>query len=401
MTWIATGTIPKCRCAFAHGSPVPAAILLALNFLYATLAVCQTTQSQSNPKLDDLLRQARSDEQQQDYPGAERVYAQALALAPEDPEVLKRAGVLYQTELKFNDSIDLLRRALELKPHYPEAAFFLGASYLGLNDLPRAVDAFRAELANPHPHPRCRYYLGVTLESSGQMEEAVAEFNRAVSENPKDADSLYELALIHQNASLKAIDQLRQIDPDSFQLHRLMGTIDAENERYSEAVKEYQAALAKRPDDASLHYAMGVAYWAQHEMDPAQQEFSNALRQDPDNPLIKLYLADIAVKEHRFNDARPYLRAAEAALPEMSRVHVLLGRCYEAVKDLDGAKTEFERAAQLDPSDPRPHYLLAETYRELDEPQASARELAMFQTLSKAQDERNIPALDRQWRAEE
>jgi len=358
-------------------------------------------QGGTKSELYDLLRQARNYEQQQDYIEAERVYRRALAVAPQDPETLKRAGVLYQTELKFKESVDLLERALKLDSHYPEVDFFLGASFLGLNDLSHAIEAFRNELANPHPHPRCRYYLGLALELAGQEQEAVAEFNRAVSENPKDADSLYELALIHKNASLKAIDRLREVDPDSFQLHRLMGEIYADDEHYDEAVKEYQAALAKRPDDASLHYATAVAYWAEHQLDPARREFTLALQRDPGNPLVKLYLGDIAVKEHRFDDALPYLEAASAAQPGMSRVHILLGQCYEASQNPVRAQAEFARAAQLDPSDPQPHYLLAQTYRELHQPQESARELSAFEALSKAQKNRKLSALDRERRANE
>lgn len=351
----------------------------------------------SGLKLDDLLRQARYDEQQQNYSEAERLYGQALALAPDDPETMKRAAVLDQTELKFNASIDLLHRLLKLDPHYPEANFFLGVSYLGINNLPGALAAFHSELENPNPHPRCRYYLGVALESSGRVEEAIAEFDRAVAENPKDADSLYELALIHKNASLKAIDQLRKIDPDSFQLHRLMGAIYSDDERYAEAVKEYQAALAKRPDDPSLHYAMGVAYWAESQLEPARQEFTLALKHDPENPLIKLYLGDIAVKEHRFDEALPYLQAAESGEPGMSHVHVLVGRCYQAAQDPVRAKAEFERAAQLDPSDPQPHYLLAQTYRDLHQLDQSAKELAQFEQLSQAEKDKRLSTVDRKW----
>jgi len=347
------------------------------------------------------LREARDYERQQNYSEAERVYEQALALAPKDPETLKRAGVLYQTELKFHESINLLRRALKLDPRYPEANFFLGVSYLGLNDLSSAIEALRNDLQTSHPHPRCRYYLGVALESSGQVEEAIADFDRAVSENAQDADSLYELAMIHKNASLKAIDQLREIDPDSFQLHRLMGAIYADDERYAEAVKEYQAALAKHPDDASLHYAMGVAYWAEDQLSLAQQEFIGALKQDPNNPLIKLYLGDMAVKEHRFDDALRYLEAAEAGAVRVGQVHVLLGKCYRAAKDLARAKTEFERAAQWDPSDPQPHYLLAQTYRELHQAAESAKELADFEELSRTAKGKKLSAVDRRWRADE
>ena len=39
-------------------------------------------------------------------------YRQALTVAPADPEIFKRLGVLYQTELKFAESIDLFRRGL-------------------------------------------------------------------------------------------------------------------------------------------------------------------------------------------------------------------------------------------------------------------------------------------------
>jgi predicted Zn-dependent protease len=358
-------------------------------------------QGGADSSLNDLLRQARNYEKQQNYVAAERVYGQALALASKDPEILERAGVLYQTELKFKESVDLLQRVVERDRRYPEANFFLGASFLGLNDFPHAIEAFRNELKDPHPHPRCRYYLGVALESAGQEGEAVAEFNRAVSENPKDADALYELALVHKNASLKAIDRLREIDPDSFQLHRLMGEIYADDERYDEAVKEYQAALAKRPDDASLHYGVAVAYWAEHQLNPARQEFTLALQRDPDNPLIKLYLGDIAVREHRFDDAMPYLQAAATAQPGMSRVHILLGRCYEASQNPARAQAEFARAAQLDPSDPQPHYLLAQTYRELHQPQESARELTAFEALSKIEKNRKLSAIDRERRANE
>src|SRR5580698_8622960 len=91
-----------------------------------------------------LLDQARTDEKAEDYGGAERVYRQALALAPGDPEVLKRLGILCQTELKFTESIELFRRALAASPGYPAVNFFTGVSYLGFNQFPMAADSFQA-----------------------------------------------------------------------------------------------------------------------------------------------------------------------------------------------------------------------------------------------------------------
>jgi Tfp pilus assembly protein PilF len=85
----------------------------------------------------------------------------------------------------------------------------------------------------------------------------------------------------------------------------------------------------------------------------------------------------------------------------MSRVHILLGRCYEASQNLARAQAEFARAVQLDPSDPQPHYLLAQTYRELHQLQDSDRELSTFETLSKAEKDRKLSAVDRERRTNE
>jgi tetratricopeptide (TPR) repeat protein len=334
--------------------------------------------------LNALLEQARTREKAGDYAAAARVYEQAMALFPGNSEVLKRLGVLEQTELKFDDSIENFQQVLVRDPQYPEVNFFLGVSYLGNNDASHATESFQRELGTLKPHPRCRYYLALALESSGHMDDAVSELNQSLDANPKDADALYELARIHKNASLQAIERLKAIDGDSFQLHALMGEVYADEERYSDAIKQYQAALAKRPNAQGMHYAMGIAYWVQHELDPAEKEFTEAWKENPHDGMTNLYLGDIAVHERRFADALGYLRVAKQADEDMPQVHVLLGKCYRGQNDSEAARIEFLAAIKADPAAPEPHYLLAQVYRELQNSEASARELAEFEKLSKS-----------------
>jgi len=49
--------------------------------------------------------------------------------------------------------------------------------------------------------------------------------------------------------------------------------------------------------------------------------------------------------------------------------------------NLKKAKTEFLAAIQADPSAAQPHYLLAQLYRELRNPEASAKEFEEFEKL--------------------
>lgn len=353
------------------------AVLLGACVLVSFPAVAQS-------KLDDLLGQARTAEKAGDYVAAGGIYEQALALAPGNLDVLKRFGILEQTELRFDESIAHFQQVLALDPTYSEVNFFLGVSYFGKNDFRAAIESFRRELALPKPHPRCHYYLGLALQSSGRTGEAIAELNSALEDNPSDADALYQLARVHKNMSLQAIERLKAIDPDSFQLHALMGEFYAEEKRYPEAIEQYRSALKKRPDSAGIHFSIGVAYWVLHEPDKAEPEFKESLRENPEDPMTNLYLGDIAVQYQRFDEALKYLQVAESAHLDVPQMHILLGMCYQARHDPERAKRELLAAIKGDPAAATPHYLLAQVYRQLHDPEASARELNEFDNLSKS-----------------
>jgi tetratricopeptide (TPR) repeat protein len=368
---------------------VPNSLKAALGCLIASvLFAAPVVRAQSD--VGTLLEQARAAEKTGDYQAAERVYFQALALAPDNLETLKRLGVLQQTELKFPESIESFKRVLGREPQYSEVNFFLGVSYFGENDLNQAIQSFELELGRLNPHPRCRYYLALALQAAGQIDESISQLNRTVAENPKDADALYQLARIHKNSSIQAIEKLKALDQDSFQLHALMGEVYADDERYAEAIKEYQAALVKRPDATGIHYAIGVAYWVQHQLDAAKKEFMDALKENPTDALTNLYLGDIAVHEERFAEARGYLSVAERGQSSMPQVHVLLGKCYRGENNPEKAKFEFLAAIRADPTAAQPHYLLAQVYRELRDPQASSKEFAEFERLSKLEKDKSL-----------
>ena len=363
--------------------------LLLLAFLGSIPKAALGKQTQTN--VEALLEQARGEENAGNYSAAENTYKQALAAAPENLEILKRLGVLEQTELKFDDSIRLFKQVLAGDPSYKGANFFLGLSYFGKNEFLPSIDSFERELKTAKPHPRTHYYLGLALQSSGRIDEAISHLHQSLAEDPKDADALYELARLHKNASLHSIEALKALDPDSFQLHALMGEVYADQERYSDAIEEYQKALAKRPDAPGMQFLIGVAYWAQRQMEPAEKAFKEAYKENPNDPMTNLYLGDIAVRYQRFSDAMPYLMAAKQTQAELPQLHILLGQCYQAQKELQKAKAEFQAAITADPAAAQPHYLLARVYRELHDAKASADELAQYEQLSKLEKEKTSP----------
>src|SRR5437763_16387291 len=107
------------KCKFQQASMRPEG---ALWFSFAFLFWCASVLGQATPQtLDEYFRRARELEQHEDYAGAERLYQDATKSYPHQPEILKRLGIVYQTELKFPESLDTFRRVLQGAPQYPEA----------------------------------------------------------------------------------------------------------------------------------------------------------------------------------------------------------------------------------------------------------------------------------------
>jgi len=215
----------------------------ALSLLLFCFSGSDMRAQQPSLSLNDYFKQARDLENKQDFQGAERVYIAASTALPNQPEILKRLGIVYQTEFKFPESIATFERILQQFPEYPETNFFLGYSYFGQNQFDKAIEMFQKELAANPKYRRAHYYSGLAFESLNRIGDAIREFEILVKEDPNDTKVLYQLARIHKASSLTAIKQLSHVAPDSVFFHVLRAESYMEDEKYPEAIKEYKTRV--------------------------------------------------------------------------------------------------------------------------------------------------------------
>src|SRR5437667_11994837 len=116
-----------------------AAATLTVAILLMGLAASPGSAQSSPQAADSLLAQAAELQKAKDYAGAERVYRQALLEAPDDPEILKALGVVYQAEEKYEDSIEIFQRILKRAPLYPGVNGLIGISYYSLKDFYKSI----------------------------------------------------------------------------------------------------------------------------------------------------------------------------------------------------------------------------------------------------------------------
>jgi cellulose synthase operon protein C len=120
---------------------------------------------------------------------------------------------------------------------------------------------------------------------------ALLEFKRAIGLDPHSefsADATKYLAMSHQRLGQtdKAIDTYKQAlktNPDRDEFHLALGNIYFGEERVSEAIKSYEAAV-RYYDSTDNRFALGQGYLKAGRNEDAATQFQKVIKMDPRSP---------------------------------------------------------------------------------------------------------------------
>ena len=129
--------------------------------------------------------------------------------------------------------------------------------------------------------------MGAALQESGQVREAIVQYEQALRLNPDYAEAHNDLgaALWNSGNGRDAIVQYEQalrIKPDFAEAHYNLGNALLQGGKVQESISRYEQALRIKPDFAEAHYNLGVALEKQGRTPEAIQHYEQALRIKPD-----------------------------------------------------------------------------------------------------------------------
>src|SRR6202041_2902796 len=132
--------------------------------------------------------------------------------------------------------------------------------------------------------------------------------------------------------------------PNSDEAYRHLGDAYSRTGQSDEAIAAFQKAVAANTYYWSNHNALGNAYWSLGDNAKALPEFEKVIELSPDNPTGYENIGSVYLREGKWSEAIPQYQKALALTPDSS-TYSNLGTANFYLKNYDQATKMYEKAA--------------------------------------------------------
>ena len=199
------------------------------------------------------------------------------------------------------------------------------------------------------------------LEGQGQHALASTEFDKIGSDDPAylQAELGRAGALVasgHTDTAIEVLRRLAKDHPDRIEVWNTLGDTLRREERFDEAAKAYDEAIARIKGEPevywSLYFARGICKERGKNWTGAEADFKTALELYPDQPSVLNYLGYSYIdRNENLDDALKMIEKAAAERPDDGAIIDSLGWGLYRLGRYDEAVTQMEHAVELMPVD--------------------------------------------------
>ena len=253
------------------------------------------------------------------YPEAARFFRRSLEFEDvADAHVDLAAANLFAG--RFDESLKETSQALAADPHNAETWTIQGEAQIKKKDYRAAVESFQKSL-EIRPDLETSYGLASCLLRLKEKEKAAAIFQ-----------------------------QMTVASGDRSGLRLLFGVAYRNAGMHDDAIREFQRALSLNPKAPNAHYLLGLTYLMRNEWAPTpegRRQFLEQLRVDPENFFASYLLGYMAFSSNQSQEADHYLGEAARLNPSSSESWLYLGLNAYRGKENQRAERLFRKAIAL------------------------------------------------------
>ncbi len=272
-----------------------------------------------DPANADALLNLASIERIRGRPGeAELLIKRALQVNPNSIGALSQLAELERDRGAIDESIRLFEEALAIDDSLPFLHLGYGDVLQRASRFKEAEAAFQLVLELDPDSFKARYNQGVTYGNQGRVDDAVAEYEKALEFDPKNP----EVALAHNNLGAIALDRgdldmardhfatAVDVAPGNLESRDTLALLYHDERRFADAIEMLEAAALVDPHHELVNVRLGLAYLEVNRGAEALRTFTLVRRLYPNNWTAHVGLAVLHAANGRPEEARGFLESA-------------------------------------------------------------------------------------------
>ena len=303
---------------------------------------------------------------------AEAAWRQYLKDHPASPEPYAHLGLLEARLEHYTEAISLYRKALAINPAIPGLRMNLGLALFKTGELKQAIAEFQPLLAKQPPdtaeNQRLTILIGMAYYGLAQYAEAASYLKQAAAHDTQNLPLRMSLAHSYlwsrqYQGVLDTYHEILMLGAESAEADMLAGeALDAMKDNFA-AIQQFRAAVKANPKEPGVHFGLGYLLWTQKQFTEAATEFQAELDNDPNHAQAMAYLADVDLQKQHPEAALPLLEKAIRIDSSIEQAHLDLGILYADANRSEDALRELKQAESQAPEDVNIHWRLARLYR--------------------------------------
>jgi superkiller protein 3 len=306
------------------------------------------------------------------YAAAETPLRQAVAINPNHYDTRYNLGFVLAKLGRPQQALVHLEKAAQLNPASSEARFQLAAVLRSVGQEQRArkeledfqekkQQSVKENVAGTKVNQANEYF------QAGEYQRAVDFYREALTQDPANARTYYDLALALDHLGKiaeerEALQKAINLDSTLARAHNQLGFLNLQNGQESEAEAELKAAIALDPGYADAQNNLGVLYGQQGKDQEAEQLFRQATENNPQYTQAFINLGLILAGESRFAEAEQVIRSALKISDDNSQALTVLAMVLTRMKRTEDGITYFKKVIELDPKSSGAHLNLGIAY---------------------------------------
>jgi tetratricopeptide (TPR) repeat protein len=245
-------------------------------------------------------------------------------------------------------------------------------------------------LLGAYPLERNRFLATATpslvLLSIHEMDEAVADYERAAALDPEDLTMHRRLGGTFAKSKLwapavAAFERVVDLDPEDAAAWRQLGSGNLSLQRWKPSISAFEHALELSGEDPNVLLALGYAYERTPDLEAALERYRKASVLAPRWAQPHYRIGRALLAAGNLSDAQQALERARSLEPDFPDPLTFLGEIHLKRGETALAIETLERAVALDPELFEAHYHLAQAYRRAGREDDARRSIALYTEL--------------------